>query len=61
MERKFLQHNWREMRTQLSEWWDDFTDEDLDMINTVRKSLSQRFRSVTDIPETWLLWKSRYE
>jgi len=32
MKRKLLQSNWREMRGQISEWWDDLTDEDLDMI-----------------------------
>ena len=33
MERKILQNNWSEMRGQISEWWDDLTDEDLDRID----------------------------
>jgi len=33
MERKILQNNWIEMRGQISEWWDDLTDEDLDRID----------------------------
>ena len=33
MERKILQNNWIEMRGQISEWWDDLTDKDLDMID----------------------------
>lgn len=33
MERKIWQNNWIEMRGQISEWWDDLTDEDLDRID----------------------------
>lgn len=33
MERKILQNNSIEMRGQISEWWDDLTDEDLDRID----------------------------
>jgi uncharacterized protein YjbJ (UPF0337 family) len=33
MERKILQNNWVEMRGQISEWWDELTDKDLDRIN----------------------------
>ena len=39
MERKFLQNNWSEMRGQISEWWDDLTDEDLDMIDGNQEKL----------------------
>ena len=33
MERMFLQNNWSEMRSRISEWWGDLTDDDLDMID----------------------------
>jgi uncharacterized protein YjbJ (UPF0337 family) len=33
MERKTLQKNWSELRGQISEWWDDLTNEDLDLID----------------------------
>jgi len=33
MERKFLQDNWSDMRGQVGEWWDELTDDDLDMVN----------------------------
>ena len=36
MERKILQNNWIEMRGQISEWWDDLTDEDLDRIDAIQ-------------------------
>jgi len=39
MEGKFLQNNWNEMRGQISEWWDDLTDEDLDSINGNQEQL----------------------
>ena len=39
MDRKFLQNNWNEMRGQISEWWDDLTDKDLDMIDGNQEQL----------------------
>ncbi len=39
MERKVLQNNWSEMRGQISEWWDDLTDKDLDMIDGNQEQL----------------------
>ena len=39
MERKNFQNNWSEMRDQISEWWDDLTEEDLDVINGNQEQL----------------------
>lgn len=39
MERKTLQNNCNEMRDQISEWWDDLSEADLDMINGDQEQL----------------------
>jgi uncharacterized protein YjbJ (UPF0337 family) len=39
MERKFLQNNWSEMRGQIGEWWEDLTEDDLDMIDSNQEQL----------------------
>ena len=39
MEGKILQNNCNDMRDQISEWWDDLSDEDLDMINGDQEEL----------------------
>jgi uncharacterized protein YjbJ (UPF0337 family) len=33
MDRRFLQDNWTDMRGHLKGWWDELTDEDLDLVN----------------------------
>jgi uncharacterized protein YjbJ (UPF0337 family) len=39
MEGKILQNNCNNMRDQISEWWDDLSEEDLDMINGDQEEL----------------------
>ena len=39
MERKFLQDNWSDLRSQISKWWDELTDDDLDMVNSDKEQL----------------------
>ena len=39
MERKFSQNNGNEMRDQISEWWEDLSADDIDMINGDQEQL----------------------
>lgn len=39
MERKILQNNGNDMRDQISEWWDEFGADDLDLINGDQEQL----------------------
>jgi len=39
MEGKILQNHCNDMRAQISEWWDDLSDEDLGMINGDQEEL----------------------
>jgi uncharacterized protein YjbJ (UPF0337 family) len=33
MDGKFLQDNWTDMRGHLRSWWDELTDDDLDLVD----------------------------
>jgi hypothetical protein len=39
MEGKILRNNCNDMRDQISEWWDDLSEEDLNMINGDQEQL----------------------
>ncbi len=39
MERNLLKDNWSEMRYQISEWWEELTDEELDTIDGNQEQL----------------------
>jgi hypothetical protein len=39
MERKIMQSNCTDMRDQISEWWDDLSEDDMDLINGDQEQL----------------------
>jgi uncharacterized protein YjbJ (UPF0337 family) len=39
MEGKVLKNHWSELRDKISDWWDDLTDDDLDIINGNQEQL----------------------